>query len=447
MAKLLNRVKETISAGGTGNLTLSGAESGFQTFNTAAGLNSDFFYWIVDGTTAWECGIGYLSGTTTLVRKTRLDSSTGSAINASTASDVFSGEARQIVREGIGDNKLINPNMDFWQRGTTFTHTNTGGGVDTYGADRWKIQSSAFNGVVLSYDKETTSVPDGSSSAARLSVSSALAQQSAGIIAFAQHIEGYNIADAKWGSADAIDVTLTFWVRAFVAGVYSYTISDYSGSRWYTTEYTIAASNTWEKITITIPAETSGTNWALTNVEGFYSYIVLAAGTADMVTGAQEDTWQTSYQGIGTESQTHFPSSVSNTFYITQAKLEVAPTASAFEPRQPVHELMLCQRYFQKSYDLSVAPGTADNKGQLQILENAAATGAMYIPALFKATMREVPTIVLYDQNGDAGKVRKDTNGKTGIAANVGEMGFTGGTNDATSAATLSFQYTADAEF
>ena len=68
-ALVADRVKETSTTTGTGTLTLAGAATQFQSFNTAFGLNQTFFYCILDGNgTAWEVGRGYLSGSTSLVR-------------------------------------------------------------------------------------------------------------------------------------------------------------------------------------------------------------------------------------------------------------------------------------------------------------------------------------------------------------------------------------------
>jgi len=79
---IANRVKETTTTATNGDLTLAGAFSAdFQTFNTGFGLNARFKYWIVDETNnVWETGIGYLSGTTTLVRETVLDNSSNTQV-------------------------------------------------------------------------------------------------------------------------------------------------------------------------------------------------------------------------------------------------------------------------------------------------------------------------------------------------------------------------------
>jgi len=73
-----NRIKETTTTTGTGNLTLAGAATNYRTFNTEYGTNRNFPYVIIDDTNnVWETGYGYLSGSTTLVRDFVLDNSSG----------------------------------------------------------------------------------------------------------------------------------------------------------------------------------------------------------------------------------------------------------------------------------------------------------------------------------------------------------------------------------
>lgn len=62
-----NWVKQGVSAGGTGNLTLSAAASGFIAFSDAFAVGALFWYDITDGNDR-EIGIGKLSDSTTLVR-------------------------------------------------------------------------------------------------------------------------------------------------------------------------------------------------------------------------------------------------------------------------------------------------------------------------------------------------------------------------------------------
>lgn len=92
MDALADRVKETTSTTGTGDLALSGAATGYQSFNDAFGTNKFFNYVLTDvNGTGWETGRGYLSASTTLVRhQVHKSTNSNSAISLSaTGSTVF----------------------------------------------------------------------------------------------------------------------------------------------------------------------------------------------------------------------------------------------------------------------------------------------------------------------------------------------------------------------
>jgi hypothetical protein len=69
MGVVADRVKETTTTTGTGNLVLAGAVAGFRTFNTAIGQFIPFNYALLDADgTAWETGEGTMISSTALVR-------------------------------------------------------------------------------------------------------------------------------------------------------------------------------------------------------------------------------------------------------------------------------------------------------------------------------------------------------------------------------------------
>ena len=90
MAAFFDRVKETTTTTGTGNITLAGAATGFITFNTAYSTGN-YFYYCIALSGEWEVGLGHLSGSTTLVRDAILASSnSGAAVSFSSGTkDVF----------------------------------------------------------------------------------------------------------------------------------------------------------------------------------------------------------------------------------------------------------------------------------------------------------------------------------------------------------------------
>jgi hypothetical protein len=80
MAFVINdRVKETTSTLGTGTITLSGAQLGFQSFSSGVGAGNSTYYTIALGS-QWEVGIGSLTNATTFTRDTIISSSNASAL-------------------------------------------------------------------------------------------------------------------------------------------------------------------------------------------------------------------------------------------------------------------------------------------------------------------------------------------------------------------------------
>ena len=89
---IADRVRETTTTTGTGNLTLAGAVSKFRTFASVLSTGDTTYYSIVEQVgTAWEVGIGTFTSPSTLARTTILSSSNGgSAVDfAAGTKDVF----------------------------------------------------------------------------------------------------------------------------------------------------------------------------------------------------------------------------------------------------------------------------------------------------------------------------------------------------------------------
>lgn len=116
---LYDRVLETATTTGTGDITLAGAVTGFRTFNAGSGVGPSFPYVIegVDGsgvpTGEWEVGEGHLSGSSTLVRRVVYRSSNANAlVNLSAGTKrVFISEAAHSART-FGQSYACNRGMD-----------------------------------------------------------------------------------------------------------------------------------------------------------------------------------------------------------------------------------------------------------------------------------------------------------------------------------------------
>ena len=110
---LADRVKETTTTTGTGDISLGGAETNFVAFGSALSDADTTYYAIIDdGNADFEIGIGtYTSGTNSLSRDTILDSTNaGSVVNlgAGTKSVFITYPADKALRVGSNISELTN---------------------------------------------------------------------------------------------------------------------------------------------------------------------------------------------------------------------------------------------------------------------------------------------------------------------------------------------------
>lgn len=159
---------------------------------------------------------------------------------------------------------------------------------------------------------------------------------------FLQRIEGLNVADLQWGTAQAKSVTLSFWVYASVTGTYAVSLINSASNRSYISTYTINAANTWEQKTITVPGDTSGT-WLADNGIGIAVVWGLGSGSSFQSTSGS---WLAS-GAHDTSGTTKIISTAAATFHITGVQLEAGSTATSFARRPIGQEQSLCERYYE----------------------------------------------------------------------------------------------------
>ena len=279
-------------------------------------------------------------------------------------------------------NRIINGSMTIDQR-------NAGAAVTANGAfpvDRFFVGNTtdgAFSG------QKNTSVPAGFVNSLKITTTTADASlTTTQRISVVQSIEGNNVADLNWGTANAQAVTLSFWVRSSLTGIFGGSLQNSGAARSYPFSYTISVADTWEQKSVTIAGDTSGT-WLTTNGIGLNVVFCLGAGpdrtgTAGAWTAANIQSVTGAVSVIGT---------INATWYVTGVQLEVGSTATPFEFRSIGQELALCQRYYWKT-----TPTTA---GRIGMAASSAtnSTGRAVIP--FPVTMRTSPAAL--EQSGTAG--------------------------------------------
>ena len=236
-------------------------------------------------------------------------------------------------------NLIINGAMQVSQRGTSFT--GHGAGVN-YGIDRFFDFHNSDGAFTLS--QETSVVPVGFSHALKVQTTTADASIAAGQrLILGQRLEGINVAHLNWGTSNAKTVTLSFYVRSSVTGTHGGAIGNGSDNRNYPFTYTISSADTWERKTITIPGDQTGT-WATTSARSIQVTWGLGVGSTYSGTAGA---WAAGDKNSATGATTAVIGTLNATWYLTGVKLEVGDTASDFEQLSFGEELQSCYRYYR----------------------------------------------------------------------------------------------------
>ena len=257
-----------------------------------------------------------------------------------------------------GRNRIINGDMRIDQRnaGASVTPVDSTG---TYTLDRWRAYESTDGSITV---QQNSLAPAGFTNSLKVTVATpdaslAATQQSK----IEQIVEGFNVADFVWGTANAKTVTLSFWVQSSLTGTFGGAFQNSIGTRSYPFTYTINSVDTWEYKTVTIQGDTTGT-WLNTNDAGIRVAFAFGAGADRSGTAGA---WN-SNNNVSATGATNLMATSGATFYITGVQLEEGSVATPFCPAgggSYGQELALCQRYFYKeensTYHVALLDGSA----------------------------------------------------------------------------------------
>ncbi len=347
-------------------------------------------------------------------------------------------QALFVSPDGVyGKNALINGDFRISQRGASGTASYTAATTpansdDTYLHDRWILLSDGNDIVDVT---QSTEAPDGALLSCGLDVETV--NKKFGIF---QPIEQKNcvhmIGDVVSLSfqAKVSDITKLDNIKAMVVS--------WDGAADTITSDIISLWNA-EDVTPTLVA-----NWTAENTPTNLN--VTAAWAKYTINNISIDTAGATNIGVFIWSD-GFCDTVANFLYITNVQLEKNSEASVYGMRSMAAELVLCQRYYCKSYDQDVAHGAASDIGDTDFQFTALNNGDhnCYATTRFATVMRVIPSITLYDIAGNSGKITMAVgNNIAGTAANIGMSGFRAhGTNGAADTSRkIEYHYLADGE-
>lgn len=272
-------------------------------------------------------------------------------------------------------NLIINGAMNVAQRGASFTGT-SGGAESQFATDRWRYGHKT--GTVTITQNGVNDLA-GFQNSVKIQVTGTGTAATGDQDLLETKIEGQDLQRAGWGLSNAKDLTLSFYYKSNSTDNRVAWFYNPQRGRDFAVIFASSAVNTWERITINIPADQAFDD---NNGAGLYIRFVLSSGS--QFTTGLASTWSAigndRYAGVA-----NFHSSTSNYVEFTGLQLEVGDTATPFEHRSYGDELAKCQRYYSR---LSSDGAVYAEFGL--IAAYASTQGIAYIQ--YPTTMRTSPT-------------------------------------------------------
>lgn len=345
-------------------------------------------------------------------------------------------------------NKIINGSLDYWQRNTSFASIAN----NTYHADRFHYIKT---GTMVHTVSRSTDVPSSAFGIYSMLVDCTTAQASilagsyAGVL---QHIEGNVLRSFKGRK-----MVLSFWVKATKTGTYCVALRNGTSTKAYIMEYTVSTTNTWEKKTLRFAHDETGT-WAYDNTIGLTVVWTIAAGSTFQTTA---NTWANG-NFLATANQVNACDAATNDFQLSDICLQEDNDGQTRLPdfqlagRDVFDELRLCQRYYEKSYNRDVVPGTIDITSAGYVLNISSGSAQAGSSNTFKIIKRGQPSLAVYNP-AILNTLGANSNGVAAAAANTAgtnvsltiyALGVNGFATYVVAAGSVAifFQWTADAE-
>jgi len=289
---------------------------------------------------------------------------------------------------GVNRNLIINGAMAIDQRngGSSFAQTN-----GSYNLDRFRGNSydgGATTGKFTVQQSSTT--PDNFAHSLLVTSSAATSDAANNIFNIEQLIEGHNTALLQFGTSSAKTITLSFYVRSSLTGTFGGALKNNARNRNYPFTYTISSANTWEKKSITISGDTSGTWIGATNETGLW--VSFGLGVGSNYSGSAGAWGAGDY--FSATGATSVVGTNGATWYLTGVQLEIGQNPTEFEHINNFgEELARCQRYFH-AVSGAGHPFPIDSAYARYITHSQDANGTKWFYE-YPVEMRAVPTLEL----------------------------------------------------
>jgi hypothetical protein len=267
--------------------------------------------------------------------------------------------------------------------------------------DRWRAFLTQSNRYNIQRNAGSITPPPGFTSYLGATSLSAYSSISSDYFGVAQMIEYIHTPDLLWGSISAKPVSLSFWTRSSLTGIFGGSIRNGLLNRAYIFSYTINVANTWEYKTITIPGETTGVWIDVTGAKGIQCWFDLGSGS---VQTAAPGTWIGG--GLRPTGSQSLVGTNGATWYVTGVQLEVGSMATSFDIKDYGRELTMCHRYFYSTVPFQMAL-------TVQKTNNSSSYNGSITTFSLPAMMHASPTLTVYSSSARANPGNVLVNGIT----------------------------------
>jgi len=305
-------------------------------------------------------------------------------------------------------NVIINGNMSVAQRNTSVASITSAG---YYTADRWLLLNQTLGTWTQSVENDA---PTGSGfrKSLKMLCTAADASPAAGdYLILRQLLEGQDVQRIAKGTANAKTLTVSFWVKSNLTGTFIAELEDEDNGRSVAQSYTISAAATWERKTITFPADIIGTldnDNAASLILNFW----LSSGST-FNSGTLQTSWNTRTNANRNVGALNLASATNNYWQVTGVQLEAGSVATPFEFEPFETTLRKCQRYFYSSYEIGTAPGSS--AAASTIIWNSSGANYPKATVYLPVKMRIAPSqVTWYRGNGTSGQWDYWDNGAAG---------------------------------
>jgi cytoskeletal protein CcmA (bactofilin family) len=342
------------------------------------------------------------SGNTTIAATTASTSSTTGALivsgGAGIAQSLYVGSnlyqnSNAITAYDTGfRNRIINGDFFIDQRNNAASITPS---TTQNVIDRWKMNLFGSGRVTCGKNYGGVASPSPVTSYYGMKVTTTTTPGASDYNFFSQVIEGPNTIDLQWGTANAQSITLSFWAYSSLTGTFGGSVRNQGTfNRSYPFTYTISSANTWEKKTVVIPGDTSGT-WTTSTGFGIELIFIIANGTTYQSTA---NSWASGNFHGPSGSLVNLIGTLNSTLYLTAVQVEIGSVSTVFERRNYGHEFALCQRYYQI---VEVRVGGYNTTGNFL-------RGSAYLNTVMRPIVSPVFTVLETNESSNLGTLSAD---------------------------------------